>query len=177
VSGEQSTEAARTCAVEEFYQAHVRPLYAFIFHRVGNREAAEDLTADVFLRALEHVDPTREEQSIAAWLYRVARNAVNDYWRAGRGAQVLSLDQVRPLSLSTAQPDMVRQERTQRRARALLLQLPEHYRAVLQHRLIEGLSLAETAALMATSVGNVKVLQHRALKRAAALRDDEDVDE
>jgi RNA polymerase sigma-70 factor (ECF subfamily) len=174
---EEPVLVTRPADAEALYQAYVRPIYGFVFSRVGNREAAEDLTGDVFLRALEHVDPTREEQSIVAWLYRVARNAVNDYWRAGRGTQVLSLDHVGPVSASTAQPDIGRQERTQRQARALLLQLPKHYRAVLQHRLIEGLSVAETATRMATSEGNVKVLQHRALKRAAALREDEDVDE
>jgi RNA polymerase sigma-70 factor (ECF subfamily) len=70
----------------------------------------------------------------------------------------------------------VRQEQTAAHARALLAQLPEHYRAVLSYRLLDGLSVAETARRMGTSEGNVKILQHRALKRAAELREDDTVD-
>jgi RNA polymerase sigma-70 factor (ECF subfamily) len=173
---EQPALVGRTQDAEALYQAHVRPIYGFIFSRVGNREAAEDLTSEVFVRALAHLDPTREEHSIVAWLYRVARNAVNDYWRAGRGAQVISLDQVRVVRTNATVPDPVRQEQTTRRAAALLERLPQNYRTVLHYRLIQGLSVAETAARMGTSESNVKVLQHRALKRAAELREDEDGD-
>ena len=177
MASERPALMARPTDAEAIYQAHVRPIYAFIFSRVGNREAAEDLTSEVFLRALAHLDPTREEHSIVAWLYRVARNAVNDYWRAERGARVVSLDQVRVVRPNTSEPDAGRQEQTAGRARELLQQLPENYRTVLQHRLLEGLSVAETAERMATSESNVKVLQHRALKRAAGLREDEGADE
>jgi RNA polymerase sigma factor (sigma-70 family) len=155
---------------DELYRAHVRPIYCFIYSKVGNRETAEDLTSDVFVRALSHLDPTREEHSIIAWLYRVARNLVTDYWRQGQSTSVIALDQVRNLRASTFKPDILRQDQTARSANDLLAMLPSNYRSVLQYRLIEGLSVAETAEKMSTSVANVKVLQHRALKRAAELR-------
>ena len=81
--GETASPAAHPLDADALYRAHARSLYAFIFSKVGNRETAEDITGDVFMKALAHLDPTREEHSIVAWLYRVARNAVNDYWRAG----------------------------------------------------------------------------------------------
>src|SRR5258708_24876205 len=107
---EQPALTVRSQDAETLYQAHVRPIYGFLVSRVGSREAAEDLTSEVFLRALSHLDPSREEHSIVAWLYRVARNAVNDYWRAGRGAQVISLDQVRVVRTNPPPPDLVRQD-------------------------------------------------------------------
>ena len=61
------------------------------------------------------------------------------------------------------------QDHTAARARALLDRLPENYRTVLAYRLLEGATVTETARRMGTSEGNVKVLQHRALKRAARL--------
>jgi RNA polymerase sigma-70 factor (ECF subfamily) len=155
---------------DALYRAHVRPIYCFIYSKVGNREAAEDLTSDVFVRALSHLDPTREEHSIVAWLYRVARNIVTDYWRHGQSAPVIALDQVRNLRASTVRPDIARQDQAARHATELLNMLPANYRAVLHHRLIEGMTVAETAEKMSTSTANVKVLQHRALKRAAELR-------
>lgn len=67
--------------------AHVRALYAFVYSRVGTCEAAEEITSEVFLAALAHLDPSRGEPSSVAWLYRVAHHAVNEYWRAGRSAR------------------------------------------------------------------------------------------
>ena len=156
---------------DALYRTHIRPIYGFVYSKVGNREAAEDLTSEVFVRALAHMDPTRDERSIVAWLYRVARNLVNDYWRVGYAAQVIDIDEMRNLRSPTASPDTARQDQAAQRATKLLKMLPDNYRTVLQHRLLEGLSIAETAEKMATSPANVKVLQHRALKRAAELRE------
>ncbi|MDB5076327.1 MAG: sigma-70 family polymerase sigma factor [Chloroflexi bacterium] len=158
---------------EALYRTHVRSLYGFIYSKVGNREAAEDLTSDVFLRALAHIDPSREEHSIIAWLYRVARNVVNDYWRVGKSAHVIALDEVRNLRDSSVAPDIARQDQAARKANELLNMLPQNYHDVLYYRLIEGLSISETAAIMATTTANVKVMQHRALKRAAEIRESE----
>jgi RNA polymerase sigma-70 factor (ECF subfamily) len=169
---ELSALALRPADADALYRAHVRALYAFIYSKVGNREAAEDITGDVFVKALAHLDPTREEHSIVAWLYRVARNAVNDYWRVGHGARVIALDEARVSRGPLPVPETVRTERAAARARALLAQLPANYRAVLSCRLLEGLSVAETAQCLGLSEANVKVLQHRALRRAAELRED-----
>ena len=58
------------------------PIYRFIYARVGNRPDAEDLTAQVFMRAVEQLDTTRDRGQIVSWLYRVSQNAIADYWRA-----------------------------------------------------------------------------------------------
>jgi RNA polymerase sigma-70 factor, ECF subfamily len=162
---------------DALYRAHVRAIYAFVYSKVGNREAAEDLTSDVFLRALAHIDLSRDEHSIVAWLYMVARNLVNDYWRASHTVRVIALDEVRNTRALIAPPDYARQNQTARRASELLNMLPTNYRAVLQYRVIEGLTVAETADRMTTSRSNVKVLQHRALKRAAELQESVKSDE
>lgn len=167
---EQTAPGAQPTDVDALYRAHARPLYAFVYSKVGNRETAEDITSDVFMKALSHLDLAREEHSVVAWLYRVARNGIADYWRAGRGAAVIPFEeayqawQSAPLS-----PHAGQQRATARRARAVLASLPANYRAVLTYRLLEGASVAETAQLMGLSTANVKVLQHRALKRAAGL--------
>src|SRR5579859_1609309 len=119
--------ASRPADADALYRRYVRPLYAFIYSRVGNREAAEDITSDVFVKALAHLDPTREERSIVAWLYRVARNAVNDHWRVGHGARVIALDDARAARAPLPQGDTVRHEQVAARATALLGRLPENY--------------------------------------------------
>ena len=176
MAGERRTLVTRPVDAEALYRTQVRPLYTFIYSKVGNREAAEDLTSEVFTKALTHLDPTREAHSIVAWLYRVARTTVADYWRAGRGPRVIALEEARTARQAPPAVDVVRQEQTAARATALLARLPENYRTVLSYRVLEGLSVAETARCMGTSEANVKVLQHRALKRAAELREDDSLD-
>ena len=154
------------------YRAHARAIYGFVYVKVGNREAAEDLTSEVFLRAVSHLDPAREERSILAWLYRVATNLVNDYWRSRQGAQVIELDEARLQRAAPPPPDLWRQEETTRRAVRILEQLPKNYGTVLRCRLLDGMSVAETARHMQTTEANVKVMQHRALKHAAKLQID-----
>jgi RNA polymerase sigma-70 factor (ECF subfamily) len=171
------SEVAVHTDLSTLYSNYVRTVYAFIYSKVGNREAAEDLTSEVFMKAVAHLDTARDERSIVAWLYRVARNATNDYWRASRDIQVIDIDIARIGRTMGTSPDIARQEITARRAASVLSQLPANYRTVLECRILESLSVAETAKRMGISEANVKVLQHRALKRAAELREDGDTNE
>lgn len=156
--------------LDALYRAHVGALYAFVYSCVGTREAAEEITSEVFLAARDHLDPSSAEPSSVAWLYGVARRAVDEYWRAGRAARVIAFDVVRSADGAAPGSDPQRPEQAAAQAIALLARLPETYRAVLSYRLLEGLSVAETAGRLGISESYVKVLQHRALKRAAKLR-------
>lgn len=162
---------------ERVYDAHVVGIYRFIYARVGNQPDAEDLTAGVFVRAIEQLDTTREPGQIAAWLYRVAQNATADYWRSFYRLPLVGADHVAPGwepvdpgVRPTPEPD----DRAMVRVRALLGRLPDNYRRVLELRFLERLSVAETAEAMNISNGNARVLQYRALRRAALLGDSVD---
>jgi RNA polymerase sigma-70 factor, ECF subfamily len=156
---------------ERVYDQHVVGIYRFVLARVGNHPDAEDLTAQVFMRAVEQLDLEREPAQIAAWLYRVAQNATADYWRAFYRLPVIAHDQVAPGwepadegGGPPAEPD----ERAAARVESLLRRLPAQYRRVLELRFLERRSVAETAREMGISNGNARVLQYRALRRAAA---------
>ncbi|HUF05868.1 MAG TPA: sigma-70 family RNA polymerase sigma factor [Candidatus Binatia bacterium] len=163
---------------EQVYDRHVVGIYRFIYARVGNRPDAEDLTAQVFVRAIEQLDTGREPGQIAAWLYRVAQNATADYWRAFYRLPLVGVDHVAPgwepaddaSDRASTEPD----ERARARAQSLLRRLPDHYRRVLELRFLERMSVAETADAMGISSGNARVLQYRALRRAALLGDGAD---
>ncbi|HEX6139447.1 MAG TPA: sigma-70 family RNA polymerase sigma factor [Candidatus Limnocylindria bacterium] len=163
---------------EEIYDEHVVPIYRFIHARVGNRPDAEDLTAQVFMRAVEQLDTTREPGQIASWLYRVSQNAIADYWRAFYRLPVIGTEQVAP-GWEPAEPNAARErpsdgEPSTARVKSLLARLPERYRIVLELRFLQRLSVAETAQRMGVSHGNAKILQYRALRRAALLGDADD---
>jgi RNA polymerase sigma factor (sigma-70 family) len=159
---------------EEIYDAHVVGIYRFIYARLGNRPDAEDLTAQVFMRALEQLDTTREAGQIASWLYRVSQNAIADYWRAFYRLPMVGTDHVAPGWEPIDVSHEVREELhdgAAARVEALLGRLPDNYRRVLELRFLRRLSVAETATEMGISRGNAKVLQYRALRRAALLGD------
>ena len=159
---------------ERVYDEHAVGIYRFIYARVGNHPDAEDLTAQVFVRAVEQLDTTREQGQIAAWLYRVAHNAAADYWRAFYRLPVVGVDHVAPgwePADDSARPAAESDDRSGTRLQALLRRLPGQYRRVLELRFLERLSVAETASAMGISNGNARVLQYRALRRAALLGD------
>jgi RNA polymerase sigma-70 factor, ECF subfamily len=158
---------------EEIYDEHVVPIYRYVYARVGNRPDAEDLTAQVFMRAVEQLDTTRQPGQIASWLYRVSQNVIADYWRAFYRLPLVGADQVAP----GWEPREPVRERTSddgaaiARVRQLLERLPERYARVLELRFLQRMSVAETAERMGISHGNAKILQYRALRKAALLGD------
>lgn len=157
---------------ERVYDEHVVGVYRFVYARVGNHPDAEDLTAQVFVRAVEQLDTSRDPRQVAAWLYRVAHNAIADHWRAFYRLPVVGVDHVAPgwePADEPARPESDPDDRASARVHALLQRLPENYRRVLELRFIERKTVAETATALGISNGNARVLQYRALRRAALL--------
>ena len=158
---------------QTFYQENLSLIYRYIYSKVGNREEAEDLTSQVFLKAVRGVNTERGALSVQKWLFQVARTTIADYWRAHYRIAASSLDALLEAGwegpveseLSTISTGPI--ERVQR----LLQALPQHYREVLTCRFLLNLSIRETAQQLGLSEANVKVLQFRALKRAADLEE------
>jgi RNA polymerase sigma-70 factor, ECF subfamily len=158
-------------AFQAFYQENLGPIYRYVYQQVSNREEAEDLTSEIFLKAVSRIDRERSPRSMQYWLYLIARTTIADYWRAHYRRPTRSLDAL----LEAGWEGPVDEERTAinsesaERAQHLLQALPEQYRKVLTCRFLLNLSIKATAFRMGVSVANVKVLQFRALKRAADL--------
>lgn len=156
--------------LDRIFTEYLDPIYRFLYARVGNREDAEDLTSNVFLKASRQLDPQRTEASVASWLFTVARTVLADHWRQYyRAPAPVELDddmvpeQVH--SPSAGEPSQSSQELVE----AVLQGLPARYRRVLELRFLQGYSINEAARAMDVTPGNFKVLQHRALARAAEL--------
>jgi len=141
-------------------------VYRFIYARVGNKEDAEDLTSAVFLKAARNLDIDRSENSIAAWLFTVVRTVIADYWRAYyRTGVSVSLDNEDRLPLID---DAVQTKGgLDKTVDDILATLPARYRQVLELRFLRGYSIEDIARELDTTPGNVKVMQHRGLARAA----------
>jgi RNA polymerase sigma-70 factor (ECF subfamily) len=164
---------AEAPAFRTLYQENLGVVYRFIYSKVGNREEAEDLTSQVFLKAVRGLDRERGGQSIQSWLYQVARTTIADYWRSFYKMRANSLESMMEQGWEepSEEPAALPSYRPEERVRLILDRLPPHYREVLTSRFLLNLSIKETAERMRLSEANVKVLQFRALKKAAELGD------
>ncbi len=152
---------------EQVFERFIDPVYRFLYSRVGNREDAEDLTSEVFLKASQQLDSERAEASVARWLFTVARTVLADHWRRYyRTGAVVALDESRMGELPNREAETASSDLTAQRVGVVLATLPERYRTVLELRFLRGYSIQETAREMKITPENAKVLQHRALAKA-----------
>jgi DNA-directed RNA polymerase specialized sigma24 family protein len=153
--------------LDDIFAQFVDPVYRFLYSRLGNREDAEDLTSEVFLKAARQLDSGRAEASVAHWLFTVARTVLADHWRRYyRTGAVLPLDDLRPGSLPEGDAPPAPPSGAEGLVAELLKALPDRYRMVLELRFLKGYTVQETATELGITPQNVKVIQHRALARA-----------
>jgi len=154
---------------EAVYRDNVARVYRLMFAKVGNRPDAEDLTAEVFATALRPLRVSASAAEVRAYLLVTARTVLAGHWRRTLGREVTTLTDEDSLEATPA--DAPTSADTAGRAAAMLAQLPESYRRILELRFLESCSVREAATAMGISVTYAKVLQHRALRAAAALRE------
>lgn len=142
------------------YEANFERVYAYAVRRVRDRDAARDVTAEVFHRALEHL-PRFEWRGVpfAAWLFRLAANAIAD--RGARAAREAGEPSAAPPA--TVEPAALEDVEERGRLFRLVETLPADQRAVIAARFAEQRSIREIAAVLGRSEGAVKQLQFRAL--------------
>jgi len=149
---------------EAIYLDNVHRIYRLMFSKVGNRPDAEDLTAEVFLAALRPLRTSASVGEVRAYLLATARSVLAAYWRRTLGREITGID------IERIAADFVRPPepgRSPERVERILAALPDRYRRVLELRFLRSYSIRAAARELGTSVGNVKVLQHRALRLAA----------
>lgn len=154
---------------EELYADNVARLYRLFYFKVGNRADAEDLTAEVFLAAFGPLRLAASRGEVRAYLAKTANTVLASFWRHRLGKEVTTID------LAAAEAFFERPAEdgvATRRAQRILAVLPGRSRRILELRFLEQRSLRDSADAMGISVGNAKVLQHRALRMAAQVGED-----
>jgi RNA polymerase sigma factor (sigma-70 family) len=151
------------------YRDNVDRVYRTLHAKVGNRPDAEDLTAEVFLAALRPLRIGASVGEVRAYLLATARTVLAQHWRRTLGLEVTNLDDEHT-DVALAGPSAPSD--APRRASAILDALPGNYRRILELRFLDSCTVAEAATALGVSTANAKVLQHRALRRAAQLARD-----
>jgi RNA polymerase sigma-70 factor (ECF subfamily) len=152
------------------YERYIERIFNYVYYRTGNLHDAEDLTARVFQRAMNHIHSyTDRGVPFSAWLYRIAHNLVANWHRDRSRRQELPLRDVPALPSKEDRPE-TRLVRTQDQdaLMRLIRQLPPDRQTLLILKFVEDLSNAEIGKIMGRSEGAVKSLYHRTL---LALRD------
>ena len=145
----------------ELYEENFARVYAFIARRVRNRQEAQDLTSQVFERALANLNRFEWRGTpFAAWLYRMASNAIADHYHA------------KSRELQWQQPEITNDEIEEAERRAILSRcidhLPQEQKRVVMMRFFEERSIREVAEKIGKSEGAIKQLQWRALQKLRA---------
>jgi RNA polymerase sigma-70 factor (ECF subfamily) len=163
---ELAARAARDfAAFAELYQRYLEPVYRYVRSQTRDRATAEDLTAQVFFKALSAADTFKGDGSYRAWIFTIARNTVAS-WRAERKKKLVPIESLpdHPDPAPSAQSLAIASE-----DRALLwtavARLPEAQREVVRLRYRRDLTIEEIARATRRSTGAVRVLLHRARTR------------
>jgi RNA polymerase sigma factor (sigma-70 family) len=152
------------------YLDNVERLYRIIFAKVGNRHDAEDLTAEVFTAAFGPLRATASIGEVRAYLLATARTVLAGHWRRTLGREITAIDPAEFADWVMPAPPAPTTSRAPDEVGEILADLPPRHRRILELRFLEGASVREAAAELGVSVGNAKVLQHRALRLAAQAR-------
>jgi len=157
-------------AFGEIYERYLGRIFNYVYYRTGNTHDAEDLTARVFQRAMNHIHTyTDRGVPFSAWLYRIAHNLVANWHRDRSRKQEIPIDDLPVLPAKGDQPEtwLMRTEEQEALLR-LIRKLPPERQHLLILKFVENLSNAEIGQIMGRSEGAIKSLYHRTL---LALRD------
>ncbi len=160
-------------AFQELAERYQTRLLNFIFRTIGDRERAEDLVQEVFIRVYRHIHRFDRSKKFSTWIYTIASNlAKNELRNRSRNPLVFFQtikknwqDDDRPLQFEdhSARPDdLYRKRHLRELVEALVAQLPEHHRQVFVLRELEGKSYEEIAEITGSPLGSVKGRLHRA---------------
>lgn len=165
----RAQQTAEPAAFDGLYLLYADRIFRFLLARLGNTEAAEEVTSQVFLRLLEKIGqyqiaPKDNAAIFSAWLYRLAYNKMVDGLRRQKHVRQVSIKYAEAIPHSHSMSESVEERLDFEKILEKVQLLNEQQRQVIWLRFIEGLSITETAQIMEKSEGAIKALQHRSLE-------------
>ncbi len=157
-------------AFGQLYERYVDKIYSYIYYRTGNEGEAEDLTARVFFRAMQHIESYEDRGfPFSAWLYRIAHNLVANWHRDHSRRQMFSIENMDQWRITSDGPESEAEQLGDREALLRAVQrLPAERQDLLLFKFVEQLTNAEIGAIMQRSEGAIKSLYYRTLQELRA---------
>jgi RNA polymerase sigma-70 factor, ECF subfamily len=168
-------QQGRELAFRELVRRYERPVFSLVFRMVRDRETAEDLAQDAFVKVLNHIDKYSPEFKFSSWLFKIANNVAIDHLRRRR-LDTISMDgsphastasevEATTLNLESEQESALDELEAKELGSAIeqaIAKLRPEYRACIMLRHVEGRSYEEIAATLDLPLGTVKTYIHRA---------------
>ncbi|MBU0649387.1 RNA polymerase sigma factor [Patescibacteria group bacterium] len=153
---------------KRFYQKNFDKIYKFIFFRVGgDRDLAEDLVSEIFVKALDKFHSYDPEKSSVAWIYTIARNHLANYFRSKY------FRDVEPLEVDVWWQDqtwhMIDQDNDKKAFFNMLKQLKKHEQRLVTLKYVEGYNYKEMSKILAKPKTTLRVATHRAVLKLKKL--------
>ena len=159
----QRAQSRDEAAFAQLYEAYFNKIYRYIALKIGDRTEAEDITQQVFLKALKSINGYRWTGApFSAWLYRIAHNQIIDFIRKNKNNTV-PLDEDLPWRADDDPQRGLEKKMTTLEMIKATKKLTEAQREVISLRFAGELSISEVAKTMGKSEGAVKALQHSAI--------------
>lgn len=173
-------QAGDTEAFGALYDRYVDTVFRYVLFRLGDRELAEDVTSETFLRALRRISTVSYQgRDVGAWFITIARNLVLDHVKSSRyRREITTSEVVEPGAAATSMAERQAERGPEHQVMAMatrdelfrcIQELGDDQRECIVLRFLQGLSVAETAEIMNRNEGAIKALQHRAVRRLAQL--------
>jgi len=155
-------------AFAALYRENVQVIFRYIYNRVSDTHLAEDLTGDVFTKALQGIGSyTDQGKPFVAWLYRIAQARVVDHYRKVKRRPQESDVEAEPIPVDENMDENLLRRQAAKALRQAMTDLTADQQQVIVLRFIEGYHLEEVAELMDKNANAIKALQHRALRSLA----------
>lgn len=158
-------------SIEELCESTWKELYRYIYYKVQNREEAEDITQETYSKALDYLN--RSEGKVLeykSYLRTIALNIIRDHWRSNKRRKSIDIEAVNPEEMAVEDFSNLSDDRTL--IKRAMNKLSREQQLVIEYRIIQGYSAAETARLMNKKEGTIRVIQYRAIKALSQLLKD-----
>ena len=158
----------RKSEFNDFYNTHIDKVCRYVFFRVSaNKELAQDLVSEIFLKALEHFVDYNKNISKSAWIMTIAKNHLANYWRDKKPTEPMPEDEddfIDAFWLKSA-INAFKKEENKRKLAELIAKLNSEDSEIVTFHYVLGYNYAEIAAMKSMTETAVKVAAHRAIKK------------
>ncbi len=154
VQNVEAAQAGDEGAFDALFRAHRDSIFSIAMHYLSDRDVAEDVTQDAFVRAWEQLPKLRQPAAFGGWMRALTVNMVRDHFRSKRNEE--PLDDDNPLPSGEDGPDRsVEQDEQQQAVREAILALPDHQRVIVSMHYIEGSTVQDIMDAMDLPKGTV----------------------
>ena len=159
----KEVKSGSVSAFQTLYMRHLDAIYRYFFFQTKDKFLSEDLAQDVFIRIWKAINSYDEEKgAFTSWMYRIAHNLLIDHYR---GKKALHLKEGLEASYSEDWLEKLDRDEKLEKIKEALAKLPQDYQEVVILRFFEDLGVEEVSIIVGKSEENIRVIQHRAVRK------------